>query len=77
MGAIGPETLSYESANVVDGNVGEAECLGLRHPAIGYLGNGIHKLHAHLLENLFAAGAFAGKIKRGHAALLRPDQALW
>ena len=33
--------------------------------------------NAHLLENLFAAGAFAGKIKRGHAALLRPDQALW
>ena len=43
---------SHESADVVDGDVGETECLGLRHPAIGYLGNFIDEMHAHLLDGL-------------------------
>ena len=45
---------SYESANVVDGDVGEAKSLGLRHPAIGYFSNRIDELHAHLLDGLLA-----------------------
>jgi len=44
----------YKSANVVHGDVGKTECLGLRYPAIGYLGNRIDELHTHLLDALLS-----------------------